>query len=203
MQHTAPVRCIIAVLIAEFNTCSLQYVPHCVDGHHAVVPSIASLSFLIRCSFASPWCHPSNSPACRGCCAITACLTCFLSFQHDAATSRPVGAVPVLGQAAQGISAGLGGVSTWLGTAGQSARQAARGLGVPGLDVGAGCGVLAGYYFGAGLMIKPSVVDQVARATTALAGAGGPLPLCGSGREGPAAVGTGLVGWFERGGDVL
>ena len=60
------------------------------------------------------------------------------------------GAVPVLGQAAQGMSASLGGVSSWLGAAGTSARQAARGLGVPGLDVGAGCGVLAGYYFGAG-----------------------------------------------------
>lgn len=56
----------------------------------------------------------------------------------------------MLGQAAQGISSGLGGVSSWLGAAGASARQATRGLGVPGLDVGAGCGVLAGYYFGAG-----------------------------------------------------
>jgi hypothetical protein len=78
--------------------------------------------------------------------------------------------VPVLGQASQGISAGLGGLSSWLGTAGASARQAARGLGVPGLDVGAGCGVLAGYYFGAGLMLKPSVVSQVTQATTQLAG---------------------------------
>jgi hypothetical protein len=36
--------------------------------------------------------------------------------------------------------------------------------------VGAGCGVLAGYYFGAGLMLKPSVVQQVTQAITQLAG---------------------------------
>lgn len=76
-------------------------------------------------------------------------------------------------------TAGLSGASSLLGplqAAGASARSAARGLGVPGLDVGAGCGVLAGYYFGAGVMIKPSVVDQVARATTQLAG--GQVDIC-------------------------
>jgi hypothetical protein len=31
-------------------------------------------------------------------------------------------------------------------------------------------GVLAGYYFGAGLMVKPSVVEGVGRATAQLAG---------------------------------
>lgn len=76
----------------------------------------------------------------------------------------------MLGQAAQGISAGLGGLSTLLGGAGNSARQAVQGLGVRGLDAGAGCGVLAGYFFGAGLMLKPSALEQVAHVTTSLVG---------------------------------
>lgn len=87
----------------------------------------------------------------------------------------------MLGPATQGVSSSLGGVSGWLGSAHASARAAAHGLGVPGLDVGAGCGVLAGYYFGAGLMIKPSVVQQVTQATTQLAGGSLREVLNGSG----------------------
>jgi hypothetical protein len=83
------------------------------------------------------------------------------------------GTVPVLGQAAQGISSSLAGLGSMLGPVGASTRAAARSLGVPGLDVGAGCGVLAGYYFGAGLMVKPSVVEGVGRATAQLAGRAG------------------------------
>lgn len=107
---------------------------------------------------------------------------------YDVPCLLATGAVPVLGPATQGISSSLGGVSSWLGSAHASARAAARGLGVPGLDVGAGCGVLAGYYVGAGLMLKPSVVQQVKQATTQLAG--------GSLREVLDGSGVFCGGWF-------
>jgi len=71
------------------------------------------------------------------------------------------GSLPVLGQAVQGISAGLAGVSGMMGGAGAAARQIVKGLGVQGLDVGLGCGVGIGYGFGVGLMLRPSVSGHV------------------------------------------
>jgi hypothetical protein len=81
-------------------------------------------------------------------------------------------AIPVLGQASQGISAGLGSLSSTLGGASSAARSAVRGLGVKGLDAGFGCGVGLGHGFGAGLMLKPSAVQQLAAAGTQVIGEG-------------------------------
>ncbi|WIA16421.1 hypothetical protein OEZ85_013112 [Tetradesmus obliquus] len=69
--------------------------------------------------------------------------------------------VPVLGQASQGISAGLGSLSTAVGGAGAAARAAVQQLGIRGFDAGFGCGVGLGYGFGAGLMLKPSAAQQL------------------------------------------
>jgi hypothetical protein len=76
----------------------------------------------------------------------------------------------VLGQASQGVSAGLGSLSSALGGAGTAARSAVRGLGVKGLDAGFGCGVGVGYGFGAGLMLKPSAAQQLVAAGSQLLG---------------------------------
>ncbi|KAF8065564.1 hypothetical protein HT031_003165 [Scenedesmus sp. PABB004] len=104
-------------------------------------------------------------------------------------------AVPALGQAAQGVAAGLGGVGGALGGGAAAARAAVRGLGVRGLDVGAGCGVGVGYGFGAGLMLKPSALAQAADAGAALLARLGSLP---GGLQPQAAVGAPQLG--PRGG---
>jgi hypothetical protein len=75
-------------------------------------------------------------------------------------SAQRTAAVPVLGQASQGISAGLAGLSTTLGGAGAAARNTIRGLGVTGLDSG----------FGAGLMLKPSAAQQLLTAGSQLVG---------------------------------
>lgn len=56
------------------------------------------------------------------------------------------------------------------GGAGAAARAAVKGLGLQGLDAGFGCGVGIGYGFGAGLMLKPSVAEQMMRTGKQLAG---------------------------------
>lgn len=82
----------------------------------------------------------------------------------------PTGSLPVLGQAVQGISAGLAGVSSMMGGAGAAARQVVKGLGVRGLDVGLGCGVGVGYGFGVGLMLRPSALDHAIAAGSGMLG---------------------------------
>lgn len=78
------------------------------------------------------------------------------------------GALPVLGQASQGIQAGLSSLTAALAGAGTTARAAVRGLGITGLDAGFGCGVGIGYGFGAGLMLKPSAAEHLMRAGSTL-----------------------------------
>ncbi|PNH02216.1 hypothetical protein TSOC_011831 [Tetrabaena socialis] len=55
-------------------------------------------------------------------------------------------------------------VSGAMGGLGGGVREAVRRLGVRGLDAGLGCGVGVGYGFGAGLFLKPSALEQLARA---------------------------------------
>ncbi|KXZ48436.1 hypothetical protein GPECTOR_28g846 [Gonium pectorale] len=79
-------------------------------------------------------------------------------------------AVPALGQAASGVSSGLGQLSGQLGDVGSQVRGAVQRLGVRGLDAGVGCGVGLGYGYGAGLFIKPSAAEQVLRLVERTAG---------------------------------
>ncbi|KAG2447477.1 hypothetical protein HYH02_007405 [Chlamydomonas schloesseri] len=85
---------------------------------------------------------------------------------------RPLdlGAIPGVGQAVSGVSAGLGQVSGVLGGAGSWAQSAAGKLGIKGLSAGLGCGVGIGYGFGAGLFLKPSAAEQLARAVESAVG---------------------------------
>lgn len=92
---------------------------------------------------------------------------CFRDFACCAAAA---GALPALGQAAQGVSAGLGQLPGFLGTAG-TLRGAVQRLGVKGLDAGIGCGVGVGYGFGAGLMLKPGALEAAGHALQTAAGA--------------------------------
>ena len=78
--------------------------------------------------------------------------------------------IPVLGQLASGLGQGLGSADAALGGLGGALRRRARGLGVKGLDLGAGCGVMVN-------------------------GAGGPAPRLGrAGRPGCAQA----AGQFPR-----
>lgn len=52
------------------------------------------------------------------------------------------------------LNASTGGVTS-------AARRRVRSLGVPGLDLGFGCGVMLGYGWGAGLMLKPSALQSL------------------------------------------
>lgn len=52
------------------------------------------------------------------------------------------------------FNAATGGVTS-------AARRHVRSLGVPGLDIGFGCGVMLGYGWGAGLMLKPSALTSL------------------------------------------
>lgn len=90
---------------------------------------------------------------------------------------RPLalGALPIAGQAAQGITAGLGasmgGAGAALQGSGAAARRQVLRLGVQGLDAGFGCGVGVGYgFFVAGLVVKPSVLDNLRRGVHQIAG---------------------------------
>ncbi|PNW73167.1 hypothetical protein CHLRE_14g621475v5 [Chlamydomonas reinhardtii] len=85
---------------------------------------------------------------------------------------RPLdlGAIPAVGQAVSGMSAGLGQVSGALGGAGAWVQAAAGKLGVKGLNAGLGCGVGIGYGFGAGLFLKPSAAEQLLRSVESAAG---------------------------------
>jgi hypothetical protein len=119
-------------------------------------------------------------------CSVTCCNTCYhtvfqITLIHTRLvdtffanafllSSKRTAAIPVLGQASQGISAGLGGLSTALGGAGTAARNTIRGLGITGLDAGFGCGVGLGYGFGAGLMLKPSAAQQLLTLGSNIAG---------------------------------
>lgn len=74
-----------------------------------------------------------------------------------------LGAIPVLGPALSGLSAGVDSVLVSFGghsTAGlRTALRAA--IPVSKIDAGLGCGVGLGYGFGVGLVVKPSVLDSI------------------------------------------
>lgn len=105
--------------------------------------------------------------------------------------------LPLLGQAAQGVTAGVSALPSSITGSAAAARALIRRVGVPGLDAGIGCGVGLGYGFGAGVMLRPSALEQVAAAGSALMGAlAAALPLnrhaTGSGSV--AAHGSGEAG---------
>ncbi|KAG2422736.1 hypothetical protein HXX76_015822 [Chlamydomonas incerta] len=112
---------------------------------------------------------------------------------------RPLdlGAIPAVGQAVSGMSAGLGQVSGMLGGAGSWAQSAAGRLGVKGLTSGLGCGVGIGYGFGAGLFLKPSAAEQLVRSVESAAGSlmrQAQAKLQESGIKLPGAVGHAAAG---------
>ncbi|PRW56292.1 Dynamin-like 120 kDa isoform 1 [Chlorella sorokiniana] len=70
-------------------------------------------------------------------------------------------AVPVLGQLAASLSTSLSTLNSATGGVTSAARRHVRALGVPGLDIGFGCGIMLGYGWGAGLMLKPSALSSL------------------------------------------
>ncbi|CAD7694760.1 unnamed protein product, partial [Ostreobium quekettii] len=73
-------------------------------------------------------------------------------------------AIPGVGQVVSGIGDGLSSLSSMVGfSGGVPVRKALQRLGVKGLDAGFGCGVGIGYGFGAGLMVKPSFLEDTSR----------------------------------------
>ena len=70
-------------------------------------------------------------------------------------------AVPVLGQLLASLSSSLGGLNHATGGLATAARSRVRGLGVRNLDLGFGCGVMAGYGYGAGLFVTPTALQHL------------------------------------------
>lgn len=72
---------------------------------------------------------------------------------------------PPLAQAAS-LATSLGSLNhaTGLGGLTSAARRRVQSLGVRGLDLGFGCGVILGYGWGAGLMLKPTALQSLAGA---------------------------------------
>lgn len=62
---------------------------------------------------------------------------------------------------AASLSTSLSTLNSATGGVTSAARRHVRSLGVPGLDIGFGCGVMLGYGWGAGLMLKPSALTSL------------------------------------------
>ena len=75
--------------------------------------------------------------------------------------------IPLLGPLASSLSSSLGQLNSAAGGVGSAARSRVRGLGVRGLDLGAGCGAMLGYGYGAGLFLAPGALQSLTGAAHA------------------------------------